>query len=269
MAKFILDYEIDFYRSLSMHQNYNLADALRRVNEYPLNREYGTHVISHRTAVTNALDDYIRAINEHLIQLNADEKIENLAQYLKKADEHKEYWKKELKNCTKVVRDYEAYRKTKDYKKDIRLKPTGKRFKTTPEYAYKYNNTYLPDNIAFAETNTNALDSLTKILVELSEEAELASDKYRNCIKMVAWCHDFGLTDFLLKLSNSNFTRAAKLLESITGTKNESIRKVMEAIYKPNESNTKNSPFKQENQDYIAEMRKNFSWLKEKQGNLK
>lgn len=106
------------------------------------------------------------------------------------------------------------------------------------------------------EINTPKLEDINEPLPEY---------EYKWITQKIAWLHELGILKTVLEKSNYNYYIAANIIHSFTDLKPETIRKGLEAIFKPNAGNEKNNPLNNpDNILFVSEMSKKFKLDKEK-----
>ncbi len=89
--------------------------------------------------------------------------------------------------------------------------------------------------------------------------------QFKTIAQKIAWLHELGILELILQKANDNYYIAANIIHSYTDLKTDTIRKGLEAIYKPNEKNRKNNPLNNpDNRLFIDEMKRKFKLDKEK-----
>ncbi len=102
----------------------------------------------------------------------------------------------------------------------------------------------------------------------LPENEEILPDyEYKTAAQKIAWLYELGILDHLLdrcKVGETfNWRRTANIINSITGINTDTIRKSLQAIYLPNETNQKNNPLQNpDNKLFIQEMSAKFNLTK-------
>ena len=91
------------------------------------------------------------------------------------------------------------------------------------------------------------LDDFLKGLERSSNpEGEIPDVEFKSETQKIAWLYELGVLDLIVnkfKVDETyNMSRAAKVVNSFSKIHSETIRKALEAIYKPNEHNKKNNP---------------------------
>lgn len=107
------------------------------------------------------------------------------------------------------------------------------------------------------EINTPNFENRTESLPEY---------QFKTNTQKIAWLHELGILQPILKRANDNYYIAANIIHSFTDLKPDTIRKALEAMYKPNEKNKKNNPLNNsDNLLFIAQMKRKFKLDKEKE----
>lgn len=93
--------------------------------------------------------------------------------------------------------------------------------------------------------------------------------EFKTAAQKIAWLHELGILKTVLDncraMNTYNFTRAANIISTFVDIKPDTIRKPLEAIFNPNETNEKNNPLNNpDNKLFVAEMRTKFKLDKDK-----
>ena len=92
----------------------------------------------------------------------------------------------------------------------------------------------------------------------------LAEYQFKSIAQKIAWFHELGILKTILEKSNCNYYTAANIIHSFTDLKPDTIRKGLEAIFKPNPGNEKNNPLNNpETILFILEIERKFKLDKE------
>lgn len=90
--------------------------------------------------------------------------------------------------------------------------------------------------------------------------------EFKSIAQKIIWLHELGILKMVLEKSNHNYYKAANIIQSFTDLKVDTVRKGLEAIFKPNAGNEKNNPLNNpENNLFVSEMVKKFKLDKEKE----
>jgi hypothetical protein len=98
-------------------------------------------------------------------------------------------------------------------------------------------------------------------------EETLPEYEYNTDAQKIAWLYELGILEYLLERckvdDNFNWRRTANIISSITGMNTDTIRKSLQAIYLPNETNQKNNPLNNpDNKLFVQEMAAKFKLKK-------
>ncbi|MBL0282283.1 MAG: hypothetical protein IPQ11_18375 [Bacteroidetes bacterium] len=105
----------------------------------------------------------------------------------------------------------------------------------------------------------NFLSVLETEAATLNEANNLTSIKFENNTQILGWLHKLGVLKLILEKANGNYTKAGSIVESFTTINDSTVRKAMEALYKPTESNKKNDPLNNpENSMFIELLSKKY-----------
>ncbi len=108
----------------------------------------------------------------------------------------------------------------------------------------------------------NGFNDFIEILNNESSEImdeTLPEFDYKTEAQKIAWLHEIGVIETVIQLckvgNNNNYRKTAMVINSFTGINHDTIRKCIEAIYKPNSDNQKNNPLiNSENKLFVREM---------------
>ncbi|MEO6707600.1 MAG: hypothetical protein ABIN04_17305, partial [Ginsengibacter sp.] len=104
--------------------------------------------------------------------------------------------------------------------------------------------------------------------IQSDSNDSLPEYKYKSIAQKIAWLHELGILQTVLEKCNYNYYKAANIIQSFTdlNIKHDTIRKQLEAIFKPNDGNKKNNPLNNpDNLLFISEMKGKFKLDKEKE----
>lgn len=114
--------------------------------------------------------------------------------------------------------------------------------KTDTKTNMAYTHSVYIKNLVMGIAIANFLPVLETETAALKQANNFTSIKFENNTQILGWLHKLGVLELVLEKANGNYTKAGRIVESFTAINDSTVRKAMEALYKPTESNRKNSP---------------------------
>lgn len=94
---------------------------------------------------------------------------------------------------------------------------------------------------------------------ELRENEPIPANEFKRETQKITWLYELGILQTVLQKCNNNYYRTANIIQSFTDLKTDTIRKGLEAIFKPNDGNKKNNPLNNPNNLlFLSEMRRKY-----------